>query len=192
MATKKAGFEFGKAYTVKGVLASFVESAKGWHLFKDAIDGKDIKARAKDVKAVSAANPDGSPPTDGQRVFRTFDPETGDVNRQAVFKMDHYTRHTEESTEGGFHPLDISDATADSLRGLGIEEQFEEAARIVRSYRDDKWEGTKTEIEQEMRDRYSKLNPGQIRMNLGNIIRGCSNRAEREAALDAELGKVKA
>ncbi len=179
MATAKAGYEKGKIYLVKGVPATFVKSAKGWHAFTDNDSGDTLKVRAKDVKATSAANPDGSPSTDGQRVFRTFDPETGDIARQAVFKMDHFTRHTDSSTEGGFRPLDVADATADALRGLGIEEQFEEAARIVRSYRDDKWEGTKTEIEQEMRDRYSKLNPGQIRMNLGNVIRGCVNRAER-------------
>lgn len=180
MATAKAGFEEGITYLVKGIPATFIKSVKGWHRFIDNDSNDALKVRAKDVQSTGKAT--DAPVAAGQRVFRTFDPETGDVKRQATFNMDRYTRHSEESTEGGFIPLDVNDATADSLRGLGVEQQFEEAARIVRSYGDAKWPGNKTVIEQEMRDRYSKKNPGQIRMNLGNVIRGCISRAARAEA----------
>jgi hypothetical protein len=171
MATSKAKLEVGQTYKVKGETSKLANRRGSWYIFENG-----MKARAKDVKPAGKAKGNGA--AKGERVF-TVHNEEGEVERSAVFKLDHYVKHNDESTEGGFKPLDINDDVAGMLRGLGVEEQFEEAARVVRQYRDDKWKGTKTEIEQEFRNRYEKLNPGQIRMNLGNIIRGCARRAEK-------------
>ena len=179
MATAKAKLVEGNVYNVKGINAKYTGSKSGWANFVDA-DGNTIKARAKDAKPAAK----GPKAAKGERRFVVLDPETGEPARVATFKLDHYVKHKDESTEGGHRPLDINDDVAGLLRGLSVEDMFAKAASEVRKYRDEKWPGTKAEIEAEFVARYGKLNNGQIRMNLGNVIRGCIKRVEREKALD--------
>lgn len=173
MATSKAQFQTGTEYMVRGEIATLESAAKGWFTFDNG-----VKARAKDIKKVNASAAAGK----GQRVFRVVDPETGEPAKVAVFKMDRYTRHKGVSTESGNVPIDINDQTAADLRGLSIDEQFEETASRLRAFRDEKWPGTKADILAELHSRYDRLNVGQQRMNLGNVIRGAVKRQEKAEA----------
>lgn len=174
MATNKAKPTIGKDYSAKGQIGTLIAISRGWCEL-EAEDGSTFKARAKELKAPRVAEDN-----EGQRVYNYRDPEDGELKRQAIFKMDRYTVHKDVATESGNYPVDIGDDVAGQLRGLSQDDQYALVAKSLRALRDEKWEGTKAEIEDELRNRYSKCkNAGQVRMNLGNVLRGAIRRAER-------------
>ena len=170
MATSKAKVTFkkGAEYSVKGTRATFVESKSGWHHFVGP-EGA-IKARAKDVKEVT--EPGTIPPANGQRRFVSLHPKTG-VPRIAVFDTNRYQRHKGFSTENGNVPLDIGDEVASLLRGKSVADQFKAAARFMKDC------GTNVTAKS-LEEKYGHLGNGQIRMSLGNRMRGAFKRSQGE------------
>lgn len=76
----------------------------------------------------------------------------------AVYDPSRYTKHNVR-TETGRKAFDIADKVANKLRGKTVDEQYEVAAPCL---------GTTVAA---LRAKYGHLNPGQIRMNLGNRMR---------------------
>ncbi len=70
-----------------------------------------------------------------------------------------YYKIGEANTATGRKTSDIGDATAELLRGKTLDEVYRLAAKKL---------GVD---EQALRARYAKLNPGMVRMNLGNRMR---------------------
>lgn len=70
-----------------------------------------------------------------------------------------YVINKEVKTAGGNASVDCGDATAARLRGMSLDAVYKEAATVLK------------EAEKDLRARYAHLNPGMIRMNLGNRVR---------------------
>ena len=172
MATNKK-LEAGVTYGVKGKLAVYKSSSKGWHTFT-LDNGSTIKARGKDIRSASTAG-DGN----GRRKFRVYD-EDGNA-KVSYFDMEKYTRHKDVSTEGGNFPLDVSDAAADALRGEATTEMYNIVTAELVKIKDELYGKSKTGIKKELVGRYAKHNEGQQRMFLGNVLRGAWNRANPQA-----------
>ncbi len=79
-----------------------------------------------------------------------------------------YTAHEIKTASGG-RALDISDEAADLLRGQDLSDcYFIVAKHLVKN---DKTLGTVDAVEAGLKDKYSGLNKGMQRMNLGNRLR---------------------
>lgn len=182
--TDKIEITVGNAYRVKGQLATATAIKSGWITFET--DGGDVfKARAKDVDQdlgpAGAVSDD--PRTIPGRKFIAYD-EEGHA-KVALFRTERYARHKNFSTEGGNVPYDIGDSVAEKLRGLSLEEQYKVCAELLRAVGEAS--ASRAAVIRELEERYGHLNPGQVRMNLGNRMRGALKRAARaeEEAEDA-------
>jgi len=85
------------------------------------------------------------------------------------------------TTSSGRSPYDIGDQVADNMRDLTLDEQYRLVSKIIAKEE-------KTTIKKTMSDlteRYSKLNLGMQRMNLGNKYRGWVKREAAKAAKEA-------
>lgn len=92
---------------------------------------------------------------------------TAQDDRLVKADLSHYVV-ADVATPSGRKVLDIGDEVATHLRGLPLADVFKEAAAASgRSVK-------------ELQDKYSHLNPGMQRMNLGNLIRGGSTKAQRD------------
>lgn len=84
--------------------------------------------------------------------------------------------------EDGRRLVDCGDDVATQLRGLDLDGVYRAVAKAI---------GTP---EKELRAKYSHLNPGMQRMNLGNRLRGAANGKDEspKAKAKATKGKAKA
>jgi hypothetical protein len=109
--------------------------------------GKPKKAAPK-AKAKKAKSSDGSK-------------RTGLVNKQqrpAYVKQ--YRKDDKVKTAGGHVSVDCNDKVAAMLRGKELKDVYEQAAKVLKV------------STQSLKGKYSHLNPGMQRMNLGNALRG--------------------
>jgi hypothetical protein len=131
-----------KTYTIES-RDQIVATSKGW-LTLQLSDGSTVKARARDVRVAS---------------------EGGITNRRIGnrrYNCSNYVRKIGDKlnvSAGGHATMDNGDALAKKLRGVELDDVYEQAARIL---------GVS---ESELRARYKHLNPGMQRMNLGNRMR---------------------
>jgi len=164
-----------KMIEVKGKVVEFIERKGGWTTFLDE-NGIVRKARNGDVKEVSqakvarvkkeehAANgeaaPKRKPKTPAELAPRR-------IGESPVRNLPTYVRAYSAS---GNHTLDCGDAVAEKLRGKSLDEVFEIAAETL------------GESVTALRAKYSHLNDGMIRMNLGNRMRGALRKAAKAEA----------
>jgi hypothetical protein len=85
--------------------------------------------------------------------------------------LDHYKLIKDIKTAGGRPSFDIADKAATLLRGHTIQEQYRLVADKLSEITGEKVSAASLE------KKYSHLNPGQIRMNLGNKLRGALRNA---------------
>lgn len=85
-------------------------------------------------------------------------PEGRRIKRVGTKKYDLTDYETVKSASGN-SSLDTGDATAQALRGLEIDDVYDKAAKVL------------GESKRALKGRYSHLNVGMQRMNLGNRIR---------------------
>lgn len=101
--------------------------------------------------------------------------ENGDARTNKIVKASYdpsrYVRGLGETASGN-STYDINDDVAQVLRGKTLDQQYEETARLIKKAGLE--EGTMANIAKALRKRYSKLNPGMQRMNLGNRARRAS------------------
>lgn len=79
--------------------------------------------------------------------------------------LSHYQLHPEVKTKSGRPTLDIGDQVATLLRGKDVDEVI-----AITAHKLTEISGT-TVTQKSIKDKYAKLNPGQIRMNCGNRLR---------------------
>lgn len=83
------------------------------------------------------------------------------------------------TTESGRPTIDRDDAVAQVLRSLSLAETYTYVARVLQSLEIETVGSGSRKMgtgEADFRARYSHLNPGMQRMNLGNVLRGVLNR----------------
>jgi hypothetical protein len=97
-------------------------------------------------------------------------------------------------TKSGRDTYDIGDSVADGLRELSVPNVLTETAKalaqhpieiglsvkIGRQFKAAGFSWTKTGIRTWLKKRYEDRNPGMIRMNCGNILRGATKRSDVE------------
>jgi len=137
--------------------------AKGWVTIEDS-DGEQFKSRVSALTVVE------------------YEDETG-----VCLRPDH-SRYVkgDKNTPSGRATYDINDEVAIEMRAVAgdPDSQYELAASYLHEENPDK---TQEEFKQELLSRYSNLNPGMQRMNLGNKIRGALNRMRKaEAEVEAK------
>lgn len=110
----------------------------------------------------------GEPPIDSQETPEMATRKTTVAARKIVNAKVDLSKYTRNKTKEGRTTFDVGDEVATKLRGMTLGEIYEYAAKVldvsVRS----------------LKDKYSHLNAGQTRMNLGNRIRGAA-RAKAKA-----------
>lgn len=116
---------------------------------------KKTKSKAKKTKSKKAKAPAPGGETTGRRIA------SAPVNRFESYEL--------VKREGGTRSYDSGDKIAKALRGMDLEEVYHETARALKH--SGTVEGTIAEIEDELIARYSHLNTGMQRMNLGNRLR---------------------
>lgn len=162
-----------KMIEVKGKVVEFVERKGGWTTFLDE-NGVVRKARNGDVKEVSrakakvarlkkerAANGEAAPKREPKTPAELAPRKIG---QSPVRNLPTYVRTYSAS---GNHTLDCGDPVAEKLRGKSLDEVFEIAAEVL------------GESVTALRTKYSHLNAGMIRMNLGNRMRGALRKAAK-------------
>lgn len=78
--------------------------------------------------------------------------------------MSRYSKY-DVKTESGTNCIDVGDAAAAKLRGKTLAEQFDiVAAALTKAGKDTS--------ARKLREKYTHLNVGMVRMNLGNLLRG--------------------
>lgn len=106
--------------------------------------------------------------------------QDGETSKSIVAGADlsHYKLHTEVKTASGRPSIDIGDRVAEILRGKSTEEAIKitatELTRIT----------GETVTQTALRTKYEHLNPGQIRMNLGNRLRAAFRADEAATATE--------
>lgn len=120
--------------------------ARGWMLIR-LEDGSEINVRARDLEDVEDVEDDG--------LKGKIKTRAGKVTR---FSLDKYVV-SPIKTPSGRKSIDVNDEVAQTLRGLSVDEVYTEVSMIV---------GIPVH---ELENRYSHLNPGMQRMNLGNLLR---------------------
>lgn len=163
-----------KMIEVKGKVVEFVERKGGWTTFLDE-NGIVRKARNGDVKEVSrakvarlkkerAANGETAPKREPKTPAELAPRKIGE---SPVRNLPTYVRAYSAS---GNHTLDCGDPVAERLRGKSLDEVLEIAAEVL------------GESVTALRTKYSHLNDGMIRMNLGNRMRGALRKAAKAEA----------
>lgn len=160
-----------------GTLAQIISKKGNWVTLKTE-SGEEVKARSGQHKLAT-------PEEIAQFKCETARGEEyfiGQKNRKKVVKIG----DTEASianyfvsnikTPCGRRTLDCADSVASSLRGLNLDEVYETTSEWVKI----------PVVELEIR--YSHLNPGMQRMNLGNLIRGAMKKHKKEAAAKSTEG----
>jgi predicted class III extradiol MEMO1 family dioxygenase len=80
--------------------------------------------------------------------------------------LSHYKLHKEAKTPSGRPAFDIGDKVASMLRGKSVDEVIAITANELTRVSGERVTQTS------LKEKYAKLNPGQIRMNCGNRLRG--------------------
>lgn len=91
-----------------------------------------------------------------------------------------YVRHTGITTQSGKTVIDIDDYVAGILRGLNLNDTYDTVARYIRAINETAVDAKGLEVLDtidKLQAKYSHLNPGMQRMNLGNKLRGAMARA---------------
>lgn len=88
-----------------------------------------------------------------------------------------YTQHKGVKTAGGSTAIDNCDDVATALRGKSLDEAYEFTVEQL------KGQGVETTVEA-LKAKYSKLNVGMQRMNLGNVIRGAGRKLATQQKKD--------
>jgi hypothetical protein len=134
-----------KTYTI-ATRAQIKATSKGW-LTIELSDGTTVKARAKDVRVAS---------------------EGGITNRRVGDRRYDCSKYTRKvagkalKSAGGNATMDNGDALAKTLRGAELDEVYAQAAKLL------------GETQTALKAKYSHLNAGMQRMNLGNRMRAAS------------------
>lgn len=137
-----------KTYTVPS-RASIKASSKGW-LTIELSDGSQVKARERDVR---------------------FADEGGITNRRVgdrKYDCSKYVRKISGKlnlSASGNATMDNGDELARKLRGLGLDDVYAQASKVL------------GESQAALRAKYEHLNEGMQRMNLGNRMRAASAEA---------------
>jgi hypothetical protein len=155
--------------------ATFVSTKSGWTVVSTKEGEKKVrsgsvalkltKADIKKAEAAARKAEKAAAKAEGKEV------EGGD-GRLVPADLTHYVVH-EEKTASGRKKMDINDDTAEKLRELDLEGTYKYAATVL------------DESIKELKLKYTNLNPGMQRMNLGNRIR----KAFRLSAETADLVK---
>lgn len=118
---------------------------------------------AAPVKGTKAAAPKYGLPEHGRLIVPTTT-EAGKESRSITkgATIAHYVKG-EGRTTSGKATFDIADRVADELRGLDVESLFKVAHAKLEGF--------------DARAKYGHLNPGQIRMNIGNRLRAAYRKA---------------
>jgi hypothetical protein len=162
MAKHKVKGRDGKVIEVDGTLS------KGWVTYKD--DEGTRKARiAKDEPAKAAKGKAKAKSAKGKRRSAGNEEEEASrkIGQSPVRQFAEYERVT---LSDGRVTFDSGDKVAKELRGLDISDVYKETARALKAAKLE--EGTIASITESLEARYSHLNLGMQRMNLGNRIRG--------------------
>jgi hypothetical protein len=131
------------------------------------------KAEAKIKKVAKTAKPKAERKArEGENVVpltRKDGKQSRSITAGAV--LDHYKLIKDIKTAGGRPSFDIADKAATLLRGHTIQEQYRLVAGKLSEITGEKVSAASLE------KKYGHLNPGQIRMNLGNKLRGALRNA---------------
>lgn len=92
----------------------------------------------------------------------TFHPDPNVRLKRVGDKTFDLSDYVKVKTAAGNTSLSCGDATAKSLQGLELEDVYKKASKVL---------GVPVT---ELKSRYSKLNPGMQRMNLGNRMRAAA------------------
>lgn len=160
------------------VIAELVEVNKGWATVK--IDGEERKVRKGQV----AWDDDGEPDEEAVNAMleETLD-DDGEVRGGDVFPAGIRERYVKGKTETGRTFIDCGDEIAAQLRDASLEEVATRAAQVLGQRTAAGWIAFYT-TDREAEGK-SPLNPGMVRMNLGNRIRAAIKRQEEEAEAQA-------
>ena len=180
------------------MIIEVVEVNGGWTTCRDTNEGFEFKLRngkvgeytaplAEEPKAEPAkakpkahTEPTGDCPECGDTMYGDICDNCGHIiENDKLIKADleHYVRGA-GVTNSGRPTVDIDDVVAKALRGDDLEVLYPRAAAWLQLMgRETIGRGAKKiEVtEENLRQRYSRLNVGMQRMNLGNILRGALN-----------------
>ena len=192
--SKKITWKEGdKVYVGDKLVTVLTDPAGGWTQVKGA--GKDPrKVRNSQVQITKKA----------QRVQDQADGKTKRIRTSEVYlhpKMDNYVKGLGE-TPSKRDTIDIDDLVAQTLRGKMLEEVYVIVSEVMvgknvipwKGTNDDKIdasEATAEDISNYLMEKYSNLNLGMQRMNLGNRLRG-AHKVEEKRAKQAEAKAEKA
>jgi len=173
------------AYTPKGTdefeIATLVQVKGSWVTLRDA-DGHEFKVRKGQVALDDDANPDESA-LEALLTDEDLD-EDGEVRSGDVFPEGIRERYVKGKTETGRTFIDCGDELAAQLRDASLEEVALRAEQVLGQRNAAGWIAFYT-TDREAEGK-SPLNPGMVRMNLGNRIRAAIKRQEQEALAQAE------
>lgn len=147
------------------VTAELVSTNRGWATV--LVDGEERKVRIGQV----AMGEDGEPVEE-----LTDDAE---VRRGDVFPEGIRETYVKGKTEEGVPFIDCNDEVAEQLRGMSIEAVAKVAEQILGERTQAGWLALYT-TDREAEGK-TALNPGMVRMNLGNRIRAALKRQAEEA-----------
>lgn len=139
------------------------------------------KGEFKVRKGQVALSDDGEPDEEAVEALlngEEFDDE-GPVHRGDVFPEGIRETYVKGKTEDGATFIDCGDDVAEQLRGMSLEAVAEVASKILGQRSPAGWLALYTTDREEAGK--NPLNPGMVRMNLGNRIRAALKRQEEEA-----------
>jgi hypothetical protein len=122
-----------------------------------------MKAKNKRAATKGAAPRKGS--RDAARAAREAALAPGVIVKSIAGQKHDLSSYRKVKTASGNTSLDCGDGTAKKLAGMGLEDVYKHVAKELDV-------GVKV-----LKDRYSHLNPGMQRMNLGNRLRGAAAQA---------------
>jgi hypothetical protein len=168
---------FQRAKGAEFELAELVEVKGGWATIR--VGEETLKVRKGQVALSDDGNPDESVLADLLTdADAEFDDE-GPVHRGDVFPEGIRERYI-KSQVGGKTVIDCGDDLAEQLRGMSLDEVALRAQQILGQRTAAGWIALYT-TDREAEGK-NPLNPGMVRMNLGNRIRAALKRQEEEAA----------
>lgn len=160
------------------VIGELVAINKGWATVK--IDGEEHKVRKGQLALDDDGNPDES--TANALLEEELD-DDGEVRGGDVFPAGIRERYVKGKTDTGRAFIDCGDEIAAQLRDASLEEVAKRAEQVLGQRTAAGWIAFYT-TDREAEGK-NPLNPGMVRMNLGNRIRAAIKRQEEEAEAQA-------
>jgi hypothetical protein len=173
------------------VLAELVSTKSGWATINVEIEGV-VQTRKVRVKQIALDAEDNAPEEVLEEILTDEDEdldEDGNVRRGDVFPAGVRETYLKGKTASGKAFIDCGDEIAEQLRDMSLEQVAHVAEQVLGQLTAAGWLALYT-TDREAEGKKA-LNPGMVRMNLGNRIRAAIKLQEKEAqeAEEAEGGE---